>query len=231
MLTLREYAVVAAHLVYFDDAVCREVRDKLGVTDVWAASQEHWLSTLHNSMLSTDMKDAHEFASEFASTQTQLAEKQPTLEDIAPIVEAEVAAGDYGAVEATQLGTPAIPDDVLPFGNEPSAEYSSRLGAASVKTEAVPVGGTEAVDVGSPEAMEALRSRFTLEQYASLSAEMAATPQQHQFILNKYNLANDVELMRLMSAWAGYFRQYPSERDRWQQAVHTFREYLKKESP
>lgn len=231
MLTLEQYAVAQAHLLHFDKTAAQKVRKSLGVADVWGESQEHWLSILHDSMLSEDKTEARLFAGELASTQSELTDKQPALEQITPILEAPIAAGDYVAVDATRLETPAIEDEPLPFGDEPSPEYASRLGAAAnVETEAVAAGATEGFDTGSPETMEALRSRFTLAQYASLSAEMASRPQQHMAILEKYNLANDKELMTLMSAWASYFGQYPDERDRWQQAVNTYSEYLKTES-
>ena len=138
-----------------------------------------------------------------------------------------VAPPERDAVDSTGLAFAPLPDETapsaLPFAGSNAAPPSS---VASPDDPAPLPGGTSALDVGAPEEALSLRQQLTLEQYAGLSAEMAATPQQHQAILERYKIADDIALMKMMSAWSMYFRTHQDEEAQWRAVVAAKREAL-----
>ena len=229
MLTLEQYAIARAHIVHFNDRDSAEVRRQLGVDEEWIQSQQHWLDVLKGALSGEGRNNALTFAAAFTSTRTYLVADEPALQDIEPIIEGKGEGPDFEVVEQTSRKVPVV-SNALPFNAQHSSAYLAKLAEAdNVITENVNPGGTEALDSGSAEAMAVLRSRFSLEQYAALSAEMAEQPQKHQAVLERHGLSGDDELMELMTAWSRYFTENPAARKRWQEAVNASREWMQKE--
>lgn len=133
-------------------------------------------------------------------------------------------------VDATQgFDSSLLGGDVTPFQHGHGAMLPSTPSPNLAEEAGPSAGATEAIDLNDPELHKALGT-MTLEQYASLSAEMAARPQQHKAILARYNVADDAMLMKLMAAWGKHFTANPGDREQWQAAVDRYREWLASES-
>jgi hypothetical protein len=87
--------------------------------------------------------------------------------------------------------------------------------------ETLPFGSSIADDLRAE-----IATRLGVEQYASLSAELAVYPQRDDAVRQRYGFRNAEEQRREDEAWAAQFRLDPALARRWQDLVGQYQAWL-----
>jgi hypothetical protein len=119
------------------------------------------------------------------------------------------------ALSGSTLGLPgAAPDSgaALPFAGAPNS--SRPPSAAPERKPAADAPGAESVH------------GFTVQQYASLWAEIAVYPDRTSAILARYGLPSEEAHKKLNDAWATRFIKNPALRRAWMELCTQYRDYL-----
>jgi len=114
---------------------------------------------------------------------------------------------------------PPLPrQDPLPF-RAPGQVAPSTAASGTERPSAEPGGLAEAAAVARPSASAAI-PQLTLEQHASLCAEIAAFPHNAEQCFARYGLASEPVRRAVDAAWNQRLRQSPDEYERWKQLYH-----------
>ena len=147
---------------------------------------------------------------------------------VPPVVE------EVGSVDQTAFVQALVIEDPLPFTDEPTTP--PELAGASISIDAMGMTGeVPAILVGNETLpfMESgalgiddeLRNKLTIEQYASLCAELLAAPSRRAQTLQRYG-ADDNTFDMLEQIWNERFDEDPNLRARYEQLHASYRDWL-----
>ena len=151
------------------------------------------------------------------STQT---EDEGVINIPANLPAANSAIDTTGELQAFDFG------DALPFESpaaSPQTTSSSSQGTSSSQPPASrhPIASRPPAGASQP-----APANLTLEQYASMCAELTAYPQQRMEVLTRYQLTSEAQLDWWKQRYDAHFRSYPSEADRFRHLMLSFMAYL-----
>ena len=254
MLSLESYADVMAHITHFGGERSAEIRERLEIAErMWAKSDAHWLAALSADADSEGKELVLAFGTRFVASSDTLERESPTIESLAPLLPSAGSArpAEFVSVDETALGVFAAIDASLPFGEEPSPEFVLAL---SNSIAADPVAKREAEDligmtsflpalpsddgptlpfgaVAAPDLDETPPPELTLEQFASLAAELAragtkdASGAEAECVLARYGLTGR-QYESLRQTWERRFEQHPQERRHYHQLLTQYATWL-----
>lgn len=116
--------------------------------------------------------------------------------------------------------------EVSPLSTDVGSTVAVRLGDLDLRAPSTPFVAPSSVVPTAPLPPSSLVP-LTLEQYASLCAELSAAPTRRQEILFRYRVADEAALARLDAAWAGRLAASPGERVRYDGLVREFLLHLR----
>lgn len=125
---------------------------------------------------------------------------------------------------------------VLPFSGRGGAEPAGAPGQGGAKTQAL--GETMAISAGAPRSQPLPFDMagkpeepygLTLQQYASLWAELAMYPERVGAVLRRYGLPDEEARKKLNEAWGRRFLKEPAMRRSWMELCARYREWLQKQ--
>lgn len=149
-------------------------------------------------------------------------------------------------VDETALFEGLVMSEVLPFDDQPTDQVQARIGTSPKSATVVTSGFTgempailvdvnttlpfvdmSQIDFGDDGGRrdEQLRARLTLEQFASLWAELAVRPQVRAEVLKRYGV-NEQALPEIQRAWQSQFQHSPEDRARFEHLVAQYRAWL-----
>jgi len=257
-LDAARYGEVLAHLVHYEPADHPEVLARLGIAaGDWTAAQSHWTARLADEMRRGELGQATRFGQAFEQHKGRLAEARPPLESLGPLppsagegaVGGEPAADGSAAaasnVDETVLGVPVVLSEPLPFRHEPAELAQARLAAQAVVLEPSDATGetqeVSAVLASRPvlpfSPVAALPTAtagqgfpdFTVEQYASLRAEICEQPERTDAILDRYGVHGAAELMALEGEWNRRRTAEPATAARLDELVQSYRAWRRQQ--
>jgi hypothetical protein len=256
-LSLGAYAEVLAHIAHFKTDDPADVLARLGIgAETWKHGDGLWLGRMQNELQNGETSASEEFARFFATAKRRLETERPTLAEIGalPTALASTDAGGASDVDRGQLAPsatrpfegsadetafmPALtPTNPLPFAKARQAappmtavESDTRTAGSTQEVPAI-LADRDAtlpfVNSASATLWEALRNQLTLEQYASLRAELENGASPRAATLQRYGLdERGYEL--LVDAWRAHFDAHPAADARWRQLVAEFRVWLER---
>jgi len=246
-LTIEQFAEVMAHEEHFGAEQADEVRRRLGVDRGWDTAFSHWTDALERDLDAVeDAALAPVFGERFGATKQRLRDEQPAIASLEPIVEVPPApapqepqdgstlepSADQG-FDGTAFVSALVIEDALPFEQgeaaPPPAPSAAPVASPDVGQTAFvgTAGGAGPTLPFGLDIDEEVRQRLTLEQYASLCAELEAAPHQRQPILARYKLDENTHRV-LDEAWRKHLQEEPADRARFDQALTSYRDWLRR---
>lgn len=149
------------------------------------------------------------------------------------------AANRPEAIDETAMGVLPIADEPLPF--KAGSREATRAKLAQNVADSTHTGGGQTafvpailsdgnetlpfLDVSALKLDEDIRERFTLEQYASLCAELAVFPDRRAHTLERYGIGEEA-YARLAKAWKGDLNDSPQDKQKFDSLVAHYRNWL-----
>jgi hypothetical protein len=204
----------------------------------WAAGESKWIDALSRDADTEEKKLVRMFGARFVESSEALARDQPALDSLSQLPPSPTPPADLRDVDATAFLDVVIFDEPLPFTDEPSPEFVQALGRG-VEASIDDAGMTGFItglnfdddplpfgDNKKAELTEQLESRLTLEQYASLCAELTCRPHDRRATLERYGIGEHVEALN--EVWATRFERAPADKLRWEQLTAQYRAWLER---
>jgi hypothetical protein len=127
-------------------------------------------------------------------------------------------------------------DDPLPFAKDavrppiPAAEEAPRVGTGDTQEVPAILADKDAtlpfVNAFAAELRASLRQQLTLEQYASLEAELEHAPAERAATLERFGVADERTYQLLRDAWHNHLDGAPFEMRRWNELRLHYRQWL-----
>jgi hypothetical protein len=141
-------------------------------------------------------------------------------------------------IDKTSFAVPVARAAPLPFGAVPSREFVAAMSAPAEpklrdeagETAFTPVSREAGPALPFQETAESVPPNvgaFTLEQYASLAAELAVDTTGRAQTLTRYGLGGEDDLRELHRVWGKRFKQQPDLRATWVGLVSRYGEWLR----
>jgi hypothetical protein len=129
-------------------------------------------------------------------------------------------------------------EEALPFGDDsrsdPRAElaknvaHGTKLGGMTGEVPAILSDGNETLpflDVSQLNIDDDIRDTLTIEQYASLCAELTSNPTRRQHTFERYGI-DEESLAKLREAWDQHFTTSPKDKQRFDELFMRYRTWL-----
>ena len=225
-LTVASYAEITAHLRHYPPERSVQILTQRGVPkEQWDAAAAAWNQAIEEDMAHDQPRLVLSFAAAFKETHKRL-QREPPAQDSSP--------PRASAVDRTADALPALAEDSLPFGSTPSPAFVAQMSAPATQKaswESAAVGETAAVPAidSAPSTLPFRRTdaslAWTMEQLASISAELSVSPEQKEEIFRRYKI-DEPAWQRLHAELQRRVAGDPGERARFQALLTEFRQWL-----
>ncbi len=229
-IPLERWAELLAHHQHFAPGREAEVLARLGVAQAsFLAASIAWSAELGRAA-GKDPELVARFARALTDAKERLARDEPAIESLGPL-ERKLE----WQVDATSADTPALTGEALPFGTLHSPEFAAALARGAAALAPAGVGETGAmpavlVDMNAtlPFGSPAVASdpKLTLEQYASLCAELSIYPQRVASIRSRYGFRGGDDQLDEDNAWSTRLAADPASAREWQRLVRHYHAWL-----
>ena len=236
-IPLEKWAALLAHHQHFGPGNEGEVLSRLGVSDdAFLAASLEWSGELGRAAGQGKSEIVASFAAALKQTKERLARNKPSIESLGAIAPKQEWRVDATSADAVALSE----DDVLPFGEQPSAPFRAALASGAAGLPAADVGETGVVPALLVDVNETLpfglpavddqaagaATKLSLEQYASLCAELAVYPQRGDSIRQRYGFRNSEEQVKEDRAWSTQLAGDAARTREWQALVRHYQTWL-----
>ncbi len=235
-LSLARYAEIRALLRHEGDDAKERVLSRLKLSpEQWAAIDAHWSKAIETDMANERGELVMAFAERFSETQARLKQgnaelpepEAPTPMKNPPVVGAPKELSMTSGVDFQRMFS-----TILPF--DPNAKPES-LPLPPVQKAPPALTGTADLNIHDivssilpfdKDKQADSTLELTLEQYASLSAELAIHPENKAEVRARYFVSSDEALSRLDTLWKHRFAGDPSLASRWRQLYDEYHRWL-----
>ncbi len=199
----------------------------------WQRADAAWTAFIDGETARGNHAPAIAFAAAYRKTRAELAAaaRPPTAHTRVPAVNVVHAPGAPAGVDTTSTEIAAL-DDALPFGKSPDLDFLVALAAPMSRASPATGATVECRALSDDEVAEhpsfvgESRKELTLEQYASLYAELEHAPQASAGTLQKYGLGGAEAFAAEQRSWSARFDAEPGDRARFDDLVGLYRRYL-----
>jgi hypothetical protein len=229
------YAAVEAHLLHFTPILREEVLHRLGVPSIsWHEASTRFAALVHaEAAAGAGAPLCRAYADAFCEVARRLARERPDIRALSPLQPPWPERDD---ADTTSDAVLVIGEPVLPFQRGSAADALARLppaaayaapdsGGATIEMMAVPAAALPFR--ASPSLLGEPAVLLTVEQYASLCAELTIAPAQIVSTLRAYGVHDERALERMNAAYARRFCNHPDERARWSDLYGRYVEWLR----
>lgn len=233
-LTVASYAAITAHLRHEPPDLAGEVLAQRGVPkEQWDAAAAAWSQAIEDELAREQHALVLAFAAAFKETRQRL-QRQPPKQDFPAPAPVLAPPPQAHAIDKTADALPALADEPLPFGSTPSPAFVAQLSAPAAERaawESSAVGETGAAPAidAAPSTLPFRRTdaslAWTMEQLASISAELSVSPDKKDEILRRYKV-DEPAWQRLQGELQRRVAGDPRERERFQALFTEFRQWL-----